>query len=162
METFYFKGSDLKDNTDVMVELGSMMPFSKVGRQQFILDLARFGLLEDRKKVLKMLEFATEEDVWDEDILDEAAAKTENEELKAGSQPIAMHWDNHQIHRRIHRNFIKSPEFKEQPEHIKQLFLKHDQGHEEHEEAEIMRQQALLAQMQQKAAGAGGARPPGT
>lgn len=147
-DVFYFKGSDLKNNTDVQVEIGTTMPFSKLARQQFVMELYTRGIIPDRQEVRKILEFSTKEDVFDENALDEGNAKVENEEMAQGIQSIAQIWDNHQIHITIHNQYRKDRAFLQLPNNRQQLFQVHIQAHEDLLLAEMQKAQAIMGLQQ--------------
>lgn len=71
-DVFDFKGSDIGENFDVIVQTGSSLPRSKVAKQELIMRLAEggwFGPVEDpnvRMRVLKILELGSSEDLVSE------------------------------------------------------------------------------------------------
>jgi len=70
-----FKSSDLKGNTDVIVQAGSALPQYKAARQQFVLELAQLGIERNPKRIRDMLELGQGEP--DDD--DKAAAQATRE-----------------------------------------------------------------------------------
>jgi len=68
-EVFSFKGSDMGDKFDVIIQTGSALPRSKVAKQELILrltELGLFGPIEDpmvRQKILRLLEVGVAEDL---------------------------------------------------------------------------------------------------
>lgn len=56
-----FKGTDLKNNTDVVVQAGSAMPKMKAARQQYTLELVSLGVLTDPKEIKEELDLGSGE-----------------------------------------------------------------------------------------------------
>lgn len=56
-----FKGADLKDNTDVVCQVGSAMPKSKAARQQYTLELVSLGVETDPKTIKEELDLGSGE-----------------------------------------------------------------------------------------------------
>lgn len=160
-EVFDFIGTMLSGAQGVQCRAGSALPRSKAAKQQYILDLWDRKLEQDPRKVRQMLELGEgEPDEWEVD-LDQA--ERENHELKEGDDPGVKEWYNHPAHHYIHRNFMKSAEFRKLKEEQKQLFEKHDQEHteaEQHQAAEMAANQA--AQQPQGGQGGGETPPPGS
>lgn len=72
-----FKGADLKNNTDVLVQAGSALPKLKSARQQYILQLVELGIEKDPKRIKDFLELGEGEP--DDVDLAYAQADRENE-----------------------------------------------------------------------------------
>jgi hypothetical protein len=156
-EVFDFVGTMLAGAMGVVIQAGSALPRSKAAKQQFILDLWDRKIEQDPRKVRQYLELSEgEPDEWEVD-LDQA--ERENHELKEGTDPGVQEWYNHPAHHYIHRNFMKSAEFKKLPEQIQQAFMKHDQEHTQYEQAQQQEKMAVEAAGQGKQQGAGGAGP---
>lgn len=142
-EVFDFIGTMLGGAAGVQCRAGSALPRSKAAKQQFILDLWDRKLEQDPRKVRQMLELSEgEPDEWEVDL---NQAEEENHELKEGTDPGVEEWYNHPAHHYIHRNFMKSSEFRKMAEKEKQLFKQHDQEHtyaEQRQAAELASTQA--------------------
>jgi hypothetical protein len=54
-----FKGSNLKDNTEVVCQAGSAMPRSKAAKQQYTLELVSLGVLTDPDQIEEMLDIGS-------------------------------------------------------------------------------------------------------
>jgi len=166
-EVFDFVGTMLSGAGGVNCQAGSALPRSKAAKQQYILDLWDRKIEQDPRKVREMLELSEgEPDEWEVD-LDQA--ERENHELKEGEDPGVLEWYNHPAHHYMHRNYMKTAEFRKQSEQTQRLFMKHDQEHtemEQHQAAELAANQA--AQQPQGGSpggggsGGGGAPPPGS
>jgi hypothetical protein len=70
-----FKGSDLKNNTDVVVQAGSALPKLKSAKQQYVLQLVQLGIMRDPKQIKDMLELGEGEP----DEIDMAFAQADRE-----------------------------------------------------------------------------------
>ena len=161
-DAFYFKGEDLRGNTDVDVEIGSMMPFSKVARQDFVMSLWREKIIQDPAKVMKLLEFSTEEEVMESDKLDEANASLENMDMSQSRiSHLAQVWDNHAVHLQSHNYFRKDRKFTEFPQEVQKMFEIHIKGHQDFIDVATQKQMLQQSQMMamQEQAKAGGQPP---
>jgi hypothetical protein len=158
-EVFDFVGTMLSGAAGVQCRAGSALPRSKAAKQQYILDLWDRKLEQDPRKVRQMLELGEgEPDEWEVD-LDQA--ERENHELKEGDDPGVQEWYNHPAHHYMHRNYMKSGDFKKQPEEIQQLFMHHDEEHTHMEQQQAAEMAANQAGGQQpQGGGQGGAPPP--
>lgn len=150
-EVFDFVGTMLAGAMSVTCQAGSALPRSKAAKQQYILDLWDRKLEQDPRKVRQMLELSEgDPDEWEVD-LDQA--ERENHELREGNDPGVQEWYNHPAHHYIHRNFMKSAEFRKLPEQIQQLLLKHDEEHTAAEEAQAHEMAAMQSAMGQQQGG---------
>lgn len=149
-----FKGSDLKDNTDIRIESGSALPQSKAAKQALILDLMKMGFIK-ADKGLEVMDIGGINKVYEQVQTDKRAAQRENlkmskmtEELyqqflqinppqvdPVTQQPIMTlpvpvnTWDNHEMHVDVHNNFRKGQTFENLPPFIKAMFEQHVQDH---------------------------------
>jgi len=95
-----FKGADLKDNTDVVVRRGSMIPDNTSMKRQDTLNVYERGLLGDpadpavREKVLGMLEFGEIAEAWKDQSLDEMQVKKVIEKIEMGMEVMPSEFDN--------------------------------------------------------------------
>jgi len=147
-EVFEFKKGSLDniDQTSILIEEGSKMPHSMIARQGVVMDLWQAGIINDRNKALKLLEFSTEQQVFDDTKLDELNAKTENEEMSKGVQVEVTDYDNHPIHVEIHNKFRKGAEFKKLDNQIKQMAQLHIQTHQKLIDLQMMKMMELQNQ----------------
>lgn len=165
-EVFDFMGTMLSGAAGVNCRSGSALPRSKAAKQQFILDLWDRKLEQDPRKVRQMLELSEgEPDEWEVDL---NQAEEENHELREGEDPGVQEWYNHPAHHYIHRNFMKSSDFRKLAEEQKKVFLDHDLEHtaaEQRQQAQMAAQQAAMqgsAGAQGGAQSGGGSPPPGS
>ena len=133
-----FRGENVKGNRRIKVVMGSALPTSKAERQNFILALAQQEFIT-KPKALEMLEFGDIEGIYHS--VDETNAKSENQEMAKGGQPIPQSWDEHTIHAKVHADFLKSEEFKRIHPMLQQLVIAHYQGHQQFI---LQEQQALM------------------
>lgn len=158
-EILAFKGTDLRNNTDVSVKRQSSLPDSRAAREARIMDRYGQGLYgnpndpEVRRHVMNMLDDAVVKDMYGHDRLDEAYSRYENQILASGEADGMMvnDYDNHAIHVQEHNRFRKKLEYQKlqlrNPRAYQELeakFTKHIQEH--HAFLERMRQQALEEQ----------------
>lgn len=98
-----FKGADLKNNYDVLVVPGSTAPNSKVMKRQNIMNAFQTGLLgnpadpEVRARVLSMIEFGDENEIWKSQALDKQQVKKSIDMIEQGIKPTVHEWDNHKM-----------------------------------------------------------------
>ena len=172
-----FKGSDLKNNTDVICQAGSAMPKSKAARQQYVLQLVELGVLTDPRKIEDMLELGEGEPNLED--LQIAMANRENNLMLEGvamatydergdlapnqNAPVAVpvfKWHNHKVHLEQHYRFMSSEEMDRlrvtHPE-ITRLFDEHTAQHEQQQAAAAQEQMQML----EAAKGAPGGQPAG-
>lgn len=148
----YVQANMLRGNVDVRVEAGSAMPYSKAGKQAFVMDLLKFGVIQPQE-VLTILELKGVEAAQRNFLADQHQVQRENVKMANAIQVPANAWDNHQVHIGLHNNFRKSQEFESLPEQVKMIFEQHVRLHE---------QELMMKQMQgMGAVGAEGNEPPG-
>ncbi len=121
----------IKGNPMVKVEPGSSIATSKFGNEETIVERYGMGLYghpddpKTRKKVLKMLDAAQIEDIFDDDYLDELMAESENELMSQGHPVEVNYWDNHELHIQVLNRYRKSWKFKQMQEGLSEFFEFH-------------------------------------
>jgi hypothetical protein len=141
-----FKGADLKGHRRITIKLGTSLPHNKQARQDFIMELEKRGYIS-KDKARELLEFGDIEGVYHS--LDETLQKEEIERMiKDGYEVIVEPWEDHAVHLKVLTDFMKTKDFFELPDEIKQKFKEHMQAH----------QDMLLGEAQ--AASAGEGQPP--
>ncbi len=114
----YFKGSDLKGNTDVKLNIGVNIHQSKVVQQRLLLELKGQGAPIDWNKIFKLIGEGDIEQELRGDIADETRAQRENQQFISGDYKkkreeggvfIYPH-DNHELHMDYHTNLAKTEE----------------------------------------------------
>jgi hypothetical protein len=72
-----FRGSDLRNNTDIRMEAGSALPTSKAAKQAFIMDLMKMGFI-DPQKGLEVMEIGGINKIYENIQADIKQAQREN------------------------------------------------------------------------------------
>ena len=143
IDTLVFKGKDLIGTHqepginyfDVETQMGSQLPMSRASRVQYLIDLVREGILDkvqDKRKILQMLELGTEEPFINDANLDRQEARRENGQMLQGIMIEPQPWNDDLIHAEEHRRFQKNPNFQEQASMVPgalEIFEQHIQGH---------------------------------
>ena len=143
-DIFAFKGTDLRNNTDVTVKRESSLPDSRLARNAAIMERFERGLYGDpanpevRRHVMNLMEDAIVEDIYSADRLDEANAQFENELFgKYADKILPNEFDNHFIHSQSHTRYLKSKDIQklkyDSPEEYQVIYLaakEHLQFHE--------------------------------
>jgi hypothetical protein len=125
----YIKKDDLVTEFDIEVLAGSTLPQSKASKQDFIVQLYQYKIVQDPKLVLKLLDFGGVEGVFDELEVDYNQVDRENERLENGQAIPANEYDNHMVHIAMHNKFRKTAQYEQLDPAIKQLFELHVQQH---------------------------------
>jgi len=151
-EIISFKGSDLRNNTDVSIRKDSSLPQSRSGRQVAILQRYQMGLYGDprepgvRERVNLLLDEVpdTMQDLYAEMYLDRTNARIENKAIfnQPGIQLVANPYDDHAIHLEEHRKFKKGVDYQKLKLGDPRLFGMLDMAFMQHE----LQHQAFLAE----------------
>lgn len=80
-----FRGSDLRDNTDIRIEAGSSLPTSKSAKQALLMDLMTQGFIPPEKG-LELMDVGGVQRLYDEIKVDYAQASRENMRMAAVTQ----------------------------------------------------------------------------
>jgi hypothetical protein len=158
-----FKAADLRNNTDVRMELDSGLASTNAGRTQLILDMAQKGILGDltqntelRDEIIRKVGLSG---LTEQENVDAKRADMENAKMSTGdfqgvfvalpdqtgavtpdSQVVSpdpfFKMDTHAIHYEVHRKFILSDEFSELPPEIQQQIVLHADAHHQQVVAE--------------------------
>lgn len=93
-EILSFKNTDITNNTEIYVETGSALPFNKAGRQAFLMDAFKMGLIPDPNDVLELMQIGGFEKVQADILTDQRQAQRENMQMVAlGKNPPAANFD---------------------------------------------------------------------
>src|SRR5690606_5934420 len=124
-DTMMFKGSELRNNTDIIVEAGSALPISKAAKQAFIMDLMKMGFI-DPATGLEVMEMGGVAKIYEAVQVDVRQAQRENLRMsKIDDESYQMakmvnpdtaiipvnSYDNHQLHIETHNKYRKSQAF---------------------------------------------------
>jgi hypothetical protein len=110
------------------VQAGSALPRSKAAKQQFFMDLASMGIETDQRKLKQELELGEGEP--DPISMSEMQAERENDLMETGQRPPVKDWFNHEVHIRIHRQFMMSVDYENLPPELQQIYDEHDAEHQ--------------------------------
>lgn len=86
-------GSDLRGNSDLIVEAGSALPMSKAAKQSLIMDLMKMGFI-DPQKGLELMEMGGVQKLYEEIQIDIAQARRENLKMAAATQENLSNYFN--------------------------------------------------------------------
>jgi len=120
-----FLGADLKGNMEVRVSLGSALPQSRGARVNYVLSLWREKLIQDPKAVLKLIELQEMEFLYKEEMLDEANANSENDDMSEGIAREVAFYDAHILHIKSHTLWLKNPDHRRVNKQLLKLFHAH-------------------------------------
>ena len=84
----YFKGAEINGNYDVELSIGASLHQSKVIQQRLLIELHQNGILEDKSKILKMLEMGDVGNELRAEVVDEKRAAHENQLFMKGEVPL--------------------------------------------------------------------------
>jgi hypothetical protein len=153
-EVLKFKGADINLDCDLKVEMTSSLPRSKTARDQFIMQMADKQWITP-KQAMKMLEVPETEDVWRQELLDEAQARWENDDMSKGVVHIPVSWQNHQMHLQTHNEIRKKPEYYTIDKRVQDIFENHCKVHSEIIKMAVQEAMQTQAAMTQKPAQGG-------
>lgn len=155
-----FKGSDLRDNTDVRVTSQTGLPRSRALRTEYIMRLRNEGLLTDQQGVLEMLEFGNAEKIFKDNLLHERKAYRENKMIEENpdiTPEDIPDWvykeDDDQAHKKIHLRFRLSTRYDKLNENQKNTLDFLIESHNENEKEKMFEQLIDQVKMQMEAQG---------
>lgn len=131
-----FKGSDIGSNTDVRVDVESMMPKSKAMALEMLQYLAPGEKWlsgadpQDKARVFRMLALEDDGRVVQDKSIDEREARLENRRMMMGAViESAKPHEDHEIHMMLHNEMRKSDEYKSADPIIKMIVDAHCNTH---------------------------------
>lgn len=130
-----FQGQDIKGNTEVEIDIDSMIPKSRTMALDLVGTLTTMGWLspmnpKDRAKVWKALSMEDDAPIVEDETLDLRNARNENKLIMSGVMaPPAQYWEDHDMHMLMHSQQAKSDEFKQAPPLIQEMLKAHMQSH---------------------------------
>ena len=181
-----FKAANLRNNTDVRLELDSSMSTTKAGQSQLILQMGQYGFFGDllqadpetRQELLRRMGLAgfrhkTSIDVEraqvenmvimnGKDISQIQVMNVEEGQVSMAVEDPLFRYDDHTTHFEIHRRKMLSPQFTVLPESTRTLFIAHNDAHAykiEQNRQEMMKQMQMAEAMAKE--GEKGEGPPG-
>lgn len=143
-----FIGSDLYDNSNVVIEAGSNIPKLQSAEKALLLQLAQIGTLDlqdpenkaefNRKMGINSFDNKYGPDIkraeWENDIL-------ENVVLSGQNQAFVLADENHQAHIEIHMRRVKDPSFGSMDSQVQDAYMQHIQQHQQY--IDMQQQQAM-------------------
>jgi hypothetical protein len=164
-EVRLFKATDIRGNTDIRVQAGSMAPRSRAAKQAFITDLMKNGFISPEKG-LRYLEMNETDRLYEELQIDSRHAQRENLKMAQEMQPPGQmeimaaelqgiplppfslpinEFDNDEIHIQEVTMYMKSQEYELLEPMRQQLFMDHYLQHKQRlENAQLQQQLAGL------------------
>ena len=105
----YFKGTDLRDNTDVRVRPGIDIMTTRNKKEQVVMAMIEKGMIAEPRSALEMMGYTDIEDYMEDTFIDERQAQRQLEIMKEGKVSIKPYRDdNHQVMYDTFNNFRKS------------------------------------------------------
>lgn len=147
---FYSNGELM--SVKVECDITSVMPSSQTANQVKVEGLVKLGVLDpiqDRSKIIRMVEFGKEDELQLDDDVDNRRALRENKRMRRGIPHEIMPYDDDPIHLKAHTDFMKSPEF-EAMQPAQQKFW-YDAVNQHQQKMLTQQQQQLAAQNAMKA-----------
>ncbi|MCX7716492.1 MAG: portal protein [Endomicrobia bacterium] len=150
-EVYKFVRGSLDNLSADSIEIieGATLPQSMVARQQFILSLWQAGLIQNPQKALELMQLPSVEIIEDTK-LDERNAENENMVIQQGEYIEVSRSDNHQVHLQKHYNFMKTAEYKNLPQEVKQTFEQHCDIHQKLINLQMMALQQMVSEQQKR------------
>lgn len=181
LEIISFTSADLRNNTDIRLEVSSDIAATKTGQTQLSIQLANAGFFGDlsanaelRSDLLKRIGVGG---IAEDLNIDFERAQRENHKIKNDTiddifiampdeqtgEPVVVNqdpnfrFDNHAIHYDVHRRYMLSNEFQNLPERAQVILRAHMELHEralfEEQQKKIQAQMQLRSQMQPQGGG---------
>ncbi len=125
-----FKGTDLRDNTDVRVKRGVDIMTNRKIKQEVVFAMLDQGMLKDKREALELMDYKGVDEYMEDEFIDEQQAHYALEIMKAGKTYIAADKDdNHDTNFKVFNNFRKTQEFntisKKAQENIRKRMQEH-------------------------------------
>lgn len=125
-----FVGSDLDRGFDVHLSSESALPKSKAARTQLAIDLWTQGIITDPHTYVTLLDIPGTDFLSEQLSKDQKRADRENGKLYEGEECQPRHFDDHEVHLKVHNDFRKSVDYEELPPEIQQIVDAHCAIHE--------------------------------
>jgi PAS domain-containing protein len=130
----YFKGADLRGNTDVRITSESGLPKSLPMRVEYIMRLFESGIIQDPQMILEMMEFGQAKKIFKDVQVHERKAHRENELIKSNPKLTTADvggflypLESHMVHLNIHLRERLSAGFERQEKGVQDLMDFHIQ-----------------------------------
>ena len=152
-----FKGTDLRDNTDVRVKSGVDIMTTRDKKQEVVIALVDKGFLQDPRKAMELLDVKDVDEYFEEEFIDQKQAERQIEIMKEKEIYIeADANDNHEVHYKIFNDFRKSEEFENLTPKVKGFIRQRIEAHKQYlgiKESEIEGEEAASPTAGERAAG---------
>jgi hypothetical protein len=145
MEVHTFLAESLT-STDVRVQEGSTFALNKSLRNDQLMMLHDKGLVEDKRKILRAMEFGNVEDFLGALDQDALRAKRENEALRIGKPVRLEDFDDDQTHVEVMDTYMKSAMFERDAASVQDAFRTHRAEHMARLQPMMQQQQAAATQ----------------
>lgn len=139
LEAFRVRGDELQgqsegaDYLDVRVVPHSTVLKDPAKERQKVKELMEMGFvnpLQHRDVLMKSLDVANSDELFEDERLDEQWAGRENELMEQGIMSVPRDFENHSIHTQVLNRFRKSERYRRLPPHIQALYDQHAALHE--------------------------------
>ena len=160
---YMLKKDDIPAEQRVRVKTTTGLPQSVAGRFDKVMQLWQYGILQDPKVALELIDLGTLRPDWDQTQLDKSQAFRENISMRESGNPITPgKHENHSVHLQIHRQFMKTDAFRDLDIERQQLYAYHVEMHEQGELQALQKELELQMMLQGGAEGAPaeGGQPP--
>lgn len=107
----WFKQGDLRNQTDVHIEIESLFPDFRGSKRQTLLDLWDRRVIQDPAQLLKAYRFGNFDMIVEEQEKKDEMVWLEIESIKKGKEPEITPFQDHANHVRILNQWVASPEF---------------------------------------------------
>lgn len=130
-----FTGADIAGQTDLFIELDSLLPKSRAMALQDITVMQQTGMMnpamdpKDRADAMAMIDKESSDEVLEDRNLETRWAKKEGQMLMRGEWVDPKPYEDHDVHAMQHRLDMLSDEYRDLPVESQQPLLKHYQGH---------------------------------
>jgi len=130
----YWLGADLQNQTDVVVDPGSLVPRSASAKTQLMLDAMDAKIIDpadpkQRQQLLEALDLREFENAIGPDV---RRAHKENARMDAGEpMPGVNDYDDHAIHLFEHELVMKDPSYDTKPPEVQAFYKEHRDAHKE-------------------------------
>lgn len=158
-QIFDFRGSMLRNNTNVEVQAGSAFPQSKAAKQAAMQDLLTYFVqsgnpLHGRQlaQFLKDWEMGGADRLIEDYTVDERQVDRENVKMMQGIPLPVNEYDDDEAHVEGHQEFQKSDKYTQLPDNEQMIFTAHVAAHKQR----LAQAQAAQMQMQQQMQGGAG------
>lgn len=138
MDVTYFKGQDLRENDNVVIADGSLMPRSRAGEMQKTFDSVQLGVLNpanpmEKRVILRSINMGDTGGIFTTLEANERRAEIENDMYRSPrpNVPEVRVFDDHMVHIDIHNRFRLSDAFELMSPVMQDAFNQHCAVHEQ-------------------------------